>query len=136
MKETLRAVRKYWPQYDLVKRVQEDGWYPEFREAVADRMTQTLAQSVYPVLGEPGKILFRFTATPLTIANWAGSSEGAIVGWSFEDPIPVVNSLLRINDAPKTALPHVVKAGQWAYSPTGVPTAILTGRLAAKALGA
>ncbi len=123
-------------EYDLVKRVQEDGWYDEFREAVADRMVRTLAESVYPMLGEPGKVLFRFTATPLTIASWVNSSEGAIVGWAFTDEIPVTNSLLRINDAPKTAFPHVVKAGQWAYSPTGVPTAVLTGRLAAKALGA
>lgn len=123
-------------EYDLVKRVQENGWYEEFRENVADRMVQTLAESVYPFLREPGKILFRFTSTPLTIADWVNSSEGSIVGWSFTEEIPVTNSLLRINDAPKTSFPHVVKAGQWAYSPTGVPTAILTGRLAAKMLGA
>jgi all-trans-retinol 13,14-reductase len=123
-------------EYDLVKRAQDDGWYQEFKEAVADRMVRTLAESVYPVLRDPAKIFFRFTATPITIANTAGSSEGAIVGWSFEDGVPVTNSLLRINDAPKTAFPHVVKAGQWSYSPTGVPTALLTGRLAAKLLGA
>ncbi len=123
-------------EYDLVRRVQEDGWYEEFKEAVADRMVRVLSESVYPVLRDPSKILFRFTATPLTIATSVGSSEGAIVGWSFEDGIPVTHSLLRINDAPKTAFPHIVKAGQWAYSPTGVPTALLTGRLAAKALGA
>jgi len=123
-------------EYDLVKRVEGDGWSQEFKEAVADRMVRTLAESVYPILHNPAKILFRFTATPITIANTVGSSEGAIVGWSFEDEIPVTHSLLRINDAPKTAFPHVVKAGQWAYSPTGVPTALLTGRLAAKALGA
>ncbi|GAB4573382.1 MAG: hypothetical protein Kow0077_15620 [Anaerolineae bacterium] len=122
-------------EYDLVKKVQEDGWYQEFKQAVEERMTCTLAESIYPVLKDPASILFRFSATPITIENTAGSSEGAIVGWSFEDRVPVTNSLLRINDAPKTAIPHVVKAGQWAYSPTGVPTAILTGRLAARALG-
>lgn len=122
--------------YELVKRVQDEGWYPEFKEAVADRMVRTLGESIYPVLRDPAKLLFRLIATPLTIAETVSSSEGAIVGWSFEDEIPVTHSLLRINDAPKTAFPHVVKAGQWAYSPTGVPTALLTGRLAAKALGA
>jgi len=121
-------------EYELVKRVQDAGWYEEFKEAVADRMLRQLSTSVYPVLRDPSKVLFRLIATPLTIANTVGSSEGAIVGWSFEDEIPVTHSLLRINDAPKTAFPHVVKAGQWAYSPTGVPTALLTGRLAAKAL--
>ncbi len=122
-------------EYDLVKRVQEAGWYDAFKEAVADRMLRQLSTNLYPVLRDPNKMLFRLIATPLTIANAVGSSEGAIVGWSFEEEIPVTHSLLRINDTPKTALPHVVKAGQWAYSPTGVPTALLTGRLAVKALG-
>jgi hypothetical protein len=31
----------------------------------------------------------------------------------------------------KTAIPDVFKAGQWSYSPSGVPIAILTGRIAA-----
>ncbi len=123
-------------EYDLVKQVKEDGWYQEFREAVAERMVRTLAQSVYPMLKNPEKILFRLTSTPLTIEEWAGSSEGSIIGWSFEEDIPVPSSLLFINNVPKTSLPHVMKAGKWSYSPAGVPTAILTGRLAAKALGA
>jgi all-trans-retinol 13,14-reductase len=120
-------------EYDLVRRIRDDGWYQEFKMAVEERMIAVLAESIYPMLKD--KVLFRFSATPITIANVVNSSEGAIVGWSFETPIPVTNSLLRINDAPKTAIPHVLKAGQWAYSPTGVPTAILTGRLAVDALG-
>jgi phytoene dehydrogenase-like protein len=120
-------------EYDLVAKIHDDGWYQEFKTAVQERMIAALAESIYPMLKD--KVLFRFSATPITIANAVNSSEGAIVGWSFETPIPVTNSLLRINDAPKTAIPHVLKAGQWAYSPTGVPTAILTGRLAVDALG-
>lgn len=95
-------------------------------------MIAVLASSIYPMLKE--RVLFRFSATPITIANTVGSSEGAIVGWSFENPIPVSNSMLKINEAVITPIPHVFKAGQWSYSPTGVPTAILTGRLAVDAL--
>jgi len=53
------------------------------------------------------------------------------VGWSFQESIPVPN---RIQDAQKsvvTAIPNIFKAGQWTYSPAGVPMSILTGKLAA-----
>lgn len=119
-------------EYDLVKRVLDDGWYQEFKVAVEERMVAVLASSIYPMLKE--RVLFRFSATPITIANTVGSSEGAIVGWSFENPIPVSNSMLQINQAVKTPIPHVFQAGQWSYSPNGVPTAILTGRLSVDTL--
>lgn len=115
-------------EYELVKRVVESGWYEEFKVEVERKMIDVLASSVYPMLRE--SLLFKFSTTPLTIEKMVGSSEGAIVGWSFQTPIPVVSSMLKINDAVKTAIPHVTQAGQWSYSPTGVPTAILTGRLA------
>ncbi len=118
--------------YELVKRVKESGWDEEFRAEIERRMLDALSVSLYPRLKE--KLLFRFSATPLTIEEAVGSSEGAIVGWSFEAPIPVTHQMLKINDAVKTAIPHVTQAGQWTYSPTGVPTAILTGRLAPDAL--
>jgi all-trans-retinol 13,14-reductase len=116
-------------EYDLVKKIYDDGWYQEFKSAAEERMIAVLASSIYPHLAQ--KVEFRFSATPITIANTSGSSEGAIVGWSFEYPIPVTNSMLRIAEAVRTPFSHVLKAGQWSYSPTGVPTAILTGRLAA-----
>lgn len=119
-------------EYELVKRVMDDGWYQQFKAAAEERMIAALASSIYPQLKE--RVLFRFSATPITIAETVGSSEGAIVGWSFENPVPVVNSMMRINEAVKTPIPHVFQAGQWSYSPTGVPTAILTGRLAVDAL--
>lgn len=115
-------------EYELVKKVNESGWYDEFIVEVERRMLDVLAGSLYPMLKD--RLLFKFSATPLTIEDRVGSSEGAIVGWSFEAPIPVPHQMLKINDAVKTAIPHVTQAGQWSYSPTGVPTAILTGRLA------
>ena len=115
-------------EYELVKRVYESGWYEEFRQEVEQRMIDVLTASIYPMLRE--NLLFKFSTTPLTIEKTVASSEGAIVGWSFEAPIPVTSSMLKINDAVKTPIPHVTQAGQWSYSPTGVPTAILTGRLA------
>lgn len=40
--------------------------------------------------------------------------------------------LFSFADSVKTALPRVYAAGKWVYSPAGGPTAIMTGRIAAK----
>jgi phytoene dehydrogenase-like protein len=116
-------------EYELVKKVKESGWYEDFKTEVERQMLNVLSASIYPMLRD--RVLFAFSASPLTLEAMVGSSEGAIVGWSFEEPIPVTSQMLKISDAVKTALPHVSQAGQWTYSPNGVPTCILTGKLAA-----
>jgi phytoene dehydrogenase-like protein len=117
-------------EFDLFKKVQEASWYDEFKTEVENRILETLSNSIYPKIEE--KILFRFSFTPLSLLNRVGSSEGAIVGWSYEKPVPVANSLLKIYSSVKTPIPKVLQAGQWAYSPAGIPIAILTGLLAAQ----
>ncbi len=116
-------------EYDLIKKVQDAGWYDTFKTEVENRMLDTLSQSIYPNLKD--KVILQFSSTPLTIQNVVGSSEGAIVGWSNETGIPVVHNLLKIASSVKTPIPHVFQAGQWTYSPAGIPTAILTGSFAA-----
>jgi len=115
--------------YALIKKVSESGWYEEFKQEIENRIVEVLSNSIYPKLKE--KVILKFSATPLSIEKSVGSLEGSIVGWSFTEPIPVTSSMLGINEASKTCIPNVLKAGQWAYSPAGVPTSILTGRLAA-----
>ena len=113
----------------LFRLVAKAGWYDEFREKTVAYMLDTLDATVYPGLKE--KILFRKTATPITLMNMFRTSEGAITGWSLEEKPPVPNSLVGITGTAKTAIPYVYKAGQWSYSPSGVPIAVLTGRIAA-----
>ena len=116
-------------EYDLFEKVKDSGWYDEFRMELENKIIEVLSESIYPVLGD--KIMDRFSFTPISIKNRVASSEGAIVGWSFQETIPVPN---RIQDAQKsvvTAIPNIFKAGQWTYSPAGVPMSILTGKLAA-----
>jgi phytoene dehydrogenase-like protein len=76
-------------------------------------------------------IIEQFSFSPLSIENRIGSSEGAIVGWSFAEPVPVTNRIQHAGRAVLTPIPDVFQAGQWAYSPGGVPMSILTGKLAA-----
>ncbi len=117
-------------EYDLMKKVQEAGWYDEFKSHIENCMIEVLSGSIYPNLKD--KILFHFSSTPISISTRVRSSEGAITGWSFEEPVPVVQGILNIFKSVKTPIPNIQQAGQWAYSPSGVPIAILTGLVAAK----
>lgn len=117
---------------ELFAMASQAGYADEFKEEAKKCVLESLEASVYP--GLRGKLVFTETATPLTLIKRFNSSNGAITGWSMEGPLPVPHSLPRVSAAPKTAIPGVFKAGQWSYSPAGVPVAILTGRIAAAAI--
>jgi len=116
--------------YSLTKHIEAMGWYDEFKKLMADRMIQVLDASIYPGLKDA--LIDSFTSTPLTIQRFSGNSEGAITGWAFtNDFIPAVNSLPRVASSVLTPIPDTYQAGQWTYSPSGLPISILTGKLAA-----
>jgi phytoene dehydrogenase-like protein len=116
--------------FELTRRIMEAGWHDAFKQRVEDEFIEAISSSIYPGLKD--KLLFRFSFSPVSIYERARSSEGSIVGWSFEQDIPVVTSMFRMADSVKTALPDVYAAGKWVYSPAGGPTAVMTGRIAAK----
>lgn len=116
--------------YVLTSRIRARGWYEEFKKRLEELFIFTLSSSIYPDLQD--RVLFSFSASPLSIYERVGSSEGSIVGWSFEGKIPVVTNMFNMASSVKTALPDVYAAGKWVYSPAGGPTAIMTGRIAAK----
>jgi len=116
--------------YELTCRISARGWYDEFKRRFAEQIISTISASLYP--GMKDQVLFSFSTTPHSIHERVGSSEGSIVGWSFEEQIPVVTSMFNMGDSVKTELPDVYAAGKWVYSPAGGPTAIITGRIAAK----
>lgn len=113
----------------LVKKLEETGWYDEFVDFMKQKIIIVLDGSVYPGLKET--LLFSFAASPLAIEKKVRSSEGAIVGWSFDQPIPVKGGMLNMKKAVRTSFPDIFKVGQWAGSPAGLPTCILTAKLAA-----
>jgi uncharacterized protein YecE (DUF72 family) len=116
--------------FELTRRIREARWYEEFKRRVEEEFIDVISSSIYPGLKD--KLLFSFSFSPVSIYERVGSSEGSIVGWSFEEEIPVVTSMFRMADSVKTALPDVYAAGKWVYSPAGGPTAVMTGRIAAK----
>lgn len=111
--------------YDVIKKIEARGWIEDFKLNMEDKIIEIFSENIYKDFKYD--ILFKFSTTPLTIEKITGNSEGAIVGWSFENKAPVYNKL---KDLPKTAftvIPNVYKASQWAYAPAGVPIAMLTG---------
>jgi phytoene dehydrogenase-like protein len=116
--------------FELTSRIHAKGWYDEFSKKFEEQIIETISSSIYSGMKE--KVLFRFSTTPFSIYKRVGSSEGSIVGWSFEGPIPVVTSMLKMGSSVITELPDVYAAGKWVYSPAGGPTAIMTGRIAAR----
>jgi all-trans-retinol 13,14-reductase len=116
--------------YRLTRRIQEAGWTAAFRDHAADAMIAALSRHLYP--GLAGKVRARFMTTPVTLEAYTGNTDGAIVGWAFDGArMPAVRQMQRVASSVRTPIPDVLQAGQWAYSPGGVPMAILTGKLAA-----
>jgi phytoene dehydrogenase-like protein len=116
-------------EYDLFNKIQKAGWLDEFISVLENRVLSVISDSVYPVLKD--KIITKFSFTPLSIENRVGSSEGAIVGWAFQKSMPVINKIQISDRSVLTPVPSIYQAGQWVYSPAGVPMSILTGKLAA-----
>ena len=116
--------------YHLIKETYEQGWYEEFRDYLMDQMIKVLEDSIYP--GIKSKIIHSFSSTPLSIEKRTGNLHGAITGWAFtNDPMPAESRLPKIFSSTETPIPGIVQAGQWTYSPSGLPISILTGKLAA-----
>lgn len=106
------------------------GWYEDLKTFTEECLIGNLDAAVYPGLRDAAR--GRFSYTPLSIARIVGTSEGAITGWAFTgSSMPAVNRMQNVSRSVLTSLPDIYQAGQWAYSPSGLPIAILTGKLAA-----
>lgn len=116
--------------YALCDAARTHGWYEAFKTFTENCLIESLEATIYPGLRRA--VEDRFSYTPLSIAKAVGTSEGAITGWAFTNPVqPAVHRMQAVARSVLTALPDVYQAGQWAYSPSGLPIAILTGKLAA-----
>ena len=114
-----------------VRLIEERGWYEKSKELAGEIRVEVLSDSLYPGLGE--QVIDRFASTPLTIGRLTENSEGAITGWTFTNPsMPAVHEMKRIMEAVGTPFPDIWQCGQWTFSPSGLPTCVLTGRIAAK----
>lgn len=123
--------------YTLVKYINDAGWYDVFKRFCEEKIISVLDQTIFPEFEE--NIQDVICSTPLTIERLTGNSEGAITGWAFANhklsaKIPAVNEFRKIAKSVITPIPHIHQAGQWSFSPSGLPVSILTGKLAADAV--
>ena len=116
--------------YSVAKNINDNGWYEEFKNMSENIIINILNDTIYP--GIKDKITLRFSSTPLTHFKKHGNLDGAITGWAFTNAeIPAETRLLKIANSVRTPIPDIIQAGQWAYSPSGIPVSIITGKLAA-----
>jgi len=116
--------------FDLVNHIKTLGYYSEFKklcETLIYEMILTTILKDVEVSQVDG-----FSSTPLTIKERTKNADGAITGWAFTNaPIPAINQLSKVAASIKTPIPNIYQAGQWSFSPSGLPISILTGKLAA-----
>ena len=116
--------------YGLVNSVRNRGWYEEFKMISEECILSVLDESIFK--GLKGKIIDKFSSTPLTIEGMTGNTHGAITGWAFTNStMPSESKVIKISRAVETVIPNVYQAGQWCFSPSGLPISIMTGKLAA-----
>lgn len=114
--------------YRLTRAIQDHGWYEEFKVFAEQCIRQVLQENLFKDID----LVPRFSSTPMTIARVVGSSDGAITGWAFSPFIPVEHRFQKIVHSVETIFPHVWQAGQWSFSPSGLPVSVLTGKLSAQ----
>lgn len=115
--------------YSLTKFIERAGWYEEFKSLCESHIIKTLNATIFPGITEA--IIHQFSSTPLTMEKYSGNFQGAITGWALNNkPIPAESRIPKIMNAVKTPIPGIFQAGQWTYSPAGLPISILTGKIA------
>jgi phytoene dehydrogenase-like protein len=120
--------------YHLALRYAKAGDYDRFKALCSKQIFDMLEQTFLPNLRNHVK--FSFCGPPLTLARETGNRDGAITGWAFTNtPMPAVNRFHSIKHAVDTPFAHIYQCGHWTFSPAGLPVAIMTGKLAADAVG-
>jgi prolycopene isomerase len=101
------------------------GTYRELKRRVTAEMVET-AEALIPDLSR--KILYSEVGTPLSAERFTRNTDGATAGWTFDPD----RSLLRDRySAITTPVRGLYAAGHYALWPGAVPSAALSGRIAA-----
>ena len=124
----LRAGQPYsaWADWRTGEKTRRNG-YREAKNRLAWSLVRT-AERALPGLST--SIRFMEAATPLTYRDWGRRTSGSIAGWSWTDRTARFSGRMLV----RTPVPRLLAAGIYAATGLflgGVPTALLTGRLAA-----
>ncbi len=115
--------------YDLTSYLYNENLYEFFKETFNKAIIDTLDTYLYPEFKE--NITDNFSSSPMTIEKHLNNSDGAITGWSFTGKIPVESRMKKMGKAIDTPFNDIIQTGHWVFSPTGMPTSLIIGKLAA-----
>lgn len=116
--------------YSFVKNIEKTGEYDEFKNLCEVTIIDILNDSIFPNL--KNHVIFKNISTPVTFEKYTGNFQGAINGWAFSnDSTPALTSMKNVKDAVLTPFKNIYQCGHWTFSPSGLPVALMTGKLAA-----
>ncbi|MHB1154692.1 MAG: phytoene desaturase family protein [Eubacteriales bacterium] len=116
--------------YDFISNIQSLGFYEEFKNFTEEKIIAVLDSSIFENIKK--KVIRRFSSSPLTIERLSGNLDGGITGWAYtNDVIPAITRMTEVTHTCYTPIPNILQAGQWTFSPSGLPISILTGKIAA-----
>ncbi len=117
--------------YEFISNIKNSGFYEEFKKFAEEKIITVLSKSIYENIKE--NIIYHFSSSPLTIERISGNYEGSITGWAFRnDDMPAITKMTQVKKSCHTPIPDVLQAGQWTFSPSGLPISILTAKIAAE----
>ena len=100
----------------------------EFKKYMEKAIIKSLSKDLFIKLED--EIIDSFSSSPLTIKNRLNNSEGAITGWSFTEKSPAEDRMKKIAKSIETPFKNIYQIGHWTFSPSGLPTSIITAKLA------
>lgn len=116
--------------HSMIKHINDSGWYEEFKELSKENIIRNLENSIYKNISK--SVTGSLVSSPLTLERLKGNTDGAITGWAFtNNEMPAISKMTSIAKSVKTPLKNIHQAGQWTYSPAGMPISVLTGKMAA-----
>lgn len=117
--------------HSLMEQIAEKGWYKPFKTYVETCIFEILSRNI--LVADKSCLQESFSSTPLTISKLTGNTDGSLTGWSFANNVNIsTTKMSEIGKSIETDFNHIFQAGQWTFSPGGVPTAIITGKLASQ----
>jgi phytoene dehydrogenase-like protein len=114
--------------YSLSVYLKTNGLYKAFKRILSAEIIDVLSNAIFPTLKD--HIITYFSSTPVTIQSRLNNTDGAITGWSFASKSPVEDRMQKIAKSVNTPFKDVYQSGHWVFSPSGLPTAVITAKLA------
>ena len=115
--------------YDLTAYLKEENLYEYLKENLNNEIINCLNNTLFTSLKD--NIIKYQSSSPITIEERFNNTDGAITGWSFSSTLPIEHRMNKMAKSINTPFKDIHKTGHWSFSPTGLPTSIILGKVVA-----